>query len=226
MVTWREYAELIGPPWSKRYWGQRFWLGLLGYIGDLVAEAGAQAVRAHMLREDSSPGDALPPIGNERQMPRYPAETNANYRARLIDAWDAWQGAGTNPGIVSQYNAYGLSNVVVRSFHDGWGFENPPVMSRWSRFVVIIEQPHPWSTSYTYGSGILYGTPITFGSTATPDEAETVKAIALKWKPAHSINPYVLVVLEHEYYGDPDLVWGAAGVVYGGETIQWTNFPP
>ena len=222
MGTFRDYLQSIAPPWFKGYWGERLW-GMVGLYSDLIAEGCSQAIKAHLLRMDTSPPDALPLIGSERSMPRYPGETDLQYRGRLWEAWEAYTTGGTEAAITGQLAKYGLSNTRCIAQHDGWCFENPPNATEWSRFVVVIEQAHPWTAPIDYGLGYIYGSALTYGSTATPDDVATVKGITLKWKPAHSRNPYILVVLEHEYFGDPDLVWGAAGAVYGGEAIKWWN---
>jgi hypothetical protein len=220
--NFRTYINSIAPPWFRGEWGERLW-GMVGLYADLVAEGCSQAVKAHLLNMDTSPPDALPVIGSGRDMPRYPGETDAQYRSRLWDAWDAYVVGGTEAAITGQLAEYGLSNTRCISQHDGWRFEIPPTGSEWSRFVVVIEQTHSWATAYTYGTGYSYGTAMTYGSAATPDDVATVKGIIMKWKPAHSRNPYILLIIDHEYYGDPDLDYGAAGVVYGADVARWDH---
>ena len=93
--------------------------------------------------------------------------------------------------------------------------------TEWSRIAVIIEPGtyHEW----VYGDGDHhYGDGSTYGSTATVDEVAAIKAIARKWNAGEEINPYIYVILDGEYYGDPDLVYGG-GAVYGGEAIKWAH---
>jgi len=315
--TFRDFAFRISPPWLRRFVGRRFVGGAIGLTYDLLSEGAAQALKAPWLLSNSSPDDALPSIGTERSMPRYPADTNSTYRARLHKAWDTWQHAGNGVAIVEQLEAAGYTNTLVipasnndeRPERPSWRFEEPhakdetlnlllfnigvsafseilrldgqdwadlgyrvnwaitlrgttsndgrtftiralngpilelfdtsestnpivsegPVLAQllacwWSRFVVVIEQPHPW-IPWVCGNGFLVASgddAHTVGSTATVGEVRTTKAIARKWKSGHSINPYLLIVLSGEYVGDPDLICGG-GAVVGGETIKWMH---
>jgi hypothetical protein len=200
--------------------------GAIGLMFDLLGEGAARALKAPWLLQKTSPPDALPLIGTERSMPRYRAEDDATYRRRLHDAWNAWLFAGTvegegDQGMKGQYAAAGYSVEILNNFE--WDFENPKDTANWSRFVVVIEQPHQFLPAFTYGGGQAYGQLLTYGSTATAAEVSEIRSIARKWKEGHAINPWIYVILSHEYYGDPNLVYGAAGAVYGGETIRWAN---
>lgn len=225
--TVRDLVDAISPPWLGAYWGERF-MGVIAMTGDLVLEGMVRALKAPWLRQSTSPPDALPLVGSERSMPRYDANDDDTYRARLLDAWNTWLFAGTvegtgDQGMVGQYAAAGWLNVVIRNNFQ-WDFENPKDTADWSRFVVVLEQPNGLTT-WTYGSGIAYGSEPdspTYGSTATQGQITEVKSIARKWKTHHEINPYILVILSGEYYGDPDLVYGGAAV-YGGESIKWPH---
>ena len=98
--------------------------------------------------------------------------------------------------------------------------------TEFSRFAVIIEEGHGW-VPWVYGGGAVYGSDDaspTYGSTATVGDVRTVKAIARKWSPGHAINPYIYVIFSGDYYGDPDLEYGDAGLVYAtGAGIKWQH---
>jgi len=144
MGNFREYVAKISPPWLRRYYGERFVGFTIGLMTDLVSEGAAQALKASWLHSDTSPPDALPEIGLERSMPRYTADTDATYRDRLHKAWDAWLFAGNEEGtgglgIIGQYNAMGLANVVIlpaenydpRAARPSWRFEAYPTIAMW-----------------------------------------------------------------------------------------------
>lgn len=281
---------------------------------DLIFEGASQALRVGHLRSGFQPNDALPLIGSERSIPRYPADTDTTYRNRLAEAWETWLHGGNEVAILEQYTAFGLSAVLVipavnstaTPTRTEWHFENPPTkiisglytfddsgisgspeiirdagqnnwategitaptkvwfdtaingrkyvrvssinghrlildgsvesltdegpittnldFTNWSRFVVIIEQPHPYQT-WSYGDGTIYqdgDTAKTYGSTATVGDIRTIKAIARKWKAGHTINPEIVVVISGAYYGNPATTYGD-GAVYGGKTIRWEH---
>jgi hypothetical protein len=88
------------------------------------------------MRSGFQPPDALPLVGNERSMPRYPADTDATYRERLAEAWDTWLFAGNEDAITDQLAAFGLSttrvipaeNADYRIARPSWRFETPPTV--------------------------------------------------------------------------------------------------
>jgi len=105
----REYLlHQIPPPSLCGPWGSKL-LGITALMADASMHSLACAVRAPWLRSKYSPDDALPLIGNERMMSAYPAETAATYRARLLDAWNAWGWAGDEASIEGQFEAAGYT---------------------------------------------------------------------------------------------------------------------
>jgi len=308
MLTYRDFAYAISPPWLRRFYGERFVGVVWGLMADLTAEALSQAARVANLRSGFQPPDALGPIGSERSMPRYRSDTDATYRERLAEAWDTWMFGGNESSIIGQEEtAFEIDNVVVipatnsddRPERPAWDFEWPPTIqysgsltyndnngggdseiteagvdfpalgfydggkvlvsgttlndgyyhinasagsvavgiitldgivladegpvasdldaTNWSRFAVVVEQVHPW-TSWTFGGGVVYGSGATYGSTLTVDDIISIKSIIRKWKAGHAINPRIYIIISGDYYGDPDLVFGG-GEVYAAGTI-------
>jgi len=226
-INLRQWLTESSPTWLLGHWGSRFVGGAIGTMADLLGEGAAIAMKAPWVRQRKSPPDALPLLGNERSMPRYDADTDLSYRKRLFRAWSTWSFAGTVEGIGSQgvngqLAAAGYENItILNNFH--WDFESPKGTIWWSRFVVIIEQPHPFER-WTYGSGPVYGGAVTYGCTASIEQIREIKGIIRKWRDGHSVNPWIYVIIDHEYYGDPDIEYGAAGAVYGADTLRWPHF--
>jgi len=197
-------------------------------MADLLGDGASRALKASWLLQGVSPPDALPLLGTERSMPRYDADIDLSYRRRLHQAWDTWLFAGTkegegDQGMTGQYSAAGYSNVRIFNNFE-WNIESPKNTANWSRFIVIIEKPNDFGPAHVYGDGVVYGGDITYGSSATPAQVAEIRAIALKWKEGHAVNPYIIGIINHEYYGDPDLVYGG-GAVYGGIVVRWPNLP-
>lgn len=216
-ITFRAMVRGLATGWTRGPWGERLW-GTIGLLGDVVMDAATQALVAPWLRSKTSPPDALPPIGRERLMPRYPAENDTTYRDRLYAAWTAWGFAGNEVAIVDQYSWWSLAVRIVNAFH--WVFEWPKDAANFSRFAVVVPQPHPWSGAYVYSStGRTYGDGSTYGSTATVAEVATLRGIARKWKAGHDVNPAIWLVLSGHYYGE-QLTYGTPGLVYGSEVFR------
>lgn len=104
-MTLRDGFRLISPPWLTRRVGERLqWT--IGLALDGYAEAVREGIKARM------PGvgtpEALPRIGNDRQIDRGPSESDESYAARLSAAFDTWRVAGNPAPLLEQLRAYFL----------------------------------------------------------------------------------------------------------------------
>jgi len=205
MKNFRDLFERLSPTWLLQFWGIRLVGSSVSLIADILVEGAAQAIKAHLLRQPSSPVDALPLVGLDRDMVRYRADTDASYRQRLLDAWDIYEHAGNERAIELNLRAYGLVNFYFPTVLKGWPFENPPVPANWSRFGIVILQPHPWTPA----------------SPITAAELETIVRIARKWKSGHEQIVQVVVVYSEPYYDQPGLQYDD-GSVYSGSTAVYS----
>ena len=191
--TWMK--ELSNTPMQGEF-GAKYFQGMLGLFADMLSQAALEAVSARFFFSTTFPADALVPLGNERQMPRYPAETNAGYLDRIHDAWNAWQEAGTELGIIRQYGHFGVTVRIRANFQ--WDWDSMP--ENWSRFwVEVIE--HPWDDEGVWGDGQEWGDGGTWGSTATVEDIATLKAIGQAWKGGHDVLVNIIIVLDDGVYG-------------------------
>jgi hypothetical protein len=204
-TTFQRYAaDALSPTVFQGDSGQRVLPGTLGVFFDAAAEGCNQAIKARFFGSDTFPPSALPYLGDGRSMPRYPIDTDETYTARLRDAWETWKNAGTTTCIENQLAALGLTAEVKDRTTPGWNWDAD--VDNWSRFYVVITG-HPWSR-WLWGDGTLWGQR-TWGSTATLDEVRSVRALVRKWKPAHVICEYIIVVLDGVTWAaeQPDGTW-------------------
>jgi len=211
--TFRKYAQDgLSPTVFRGPWGERVMGAFVGMTGDLLAEADKQAVSAGMVGSATFPADGMVKLGNERRLPRYEADTDATYKARLQDAWDAWTKAGGQAGIKGQLEAYGLSNITFKIDSD-WNWDGTSYKSRF--WVLIGEGGHPWlDTQHTYGDGSKYDSSYTYGSTATPSEVAVVRDIVRRFKAGDEICANIIVIFD-------DTAWAAAQP--NGTWGRWEN---
>jgi hypothetical protein len=196
--TWQ--SEDLPPPWLQGRAGKIFHR-VLGQAKDQLLAAAKVAVKARLVA--LCPLDALGWIGAERLLERYPVETDAQYRARLLAAWDAWAFAGTLRGVTSLLAAAGFTNVAIYDVHAApawWAAAWPPTstVSNWSRFWVEIGEPFStfgWQRLRWGDAGLKWGTGKTWGSTATVDHVRMVRGIIRKMKPAHTVCETIFVRL-------------------------------
>lgn len=221
--TFRDHVFRKSPPWLRRFYGERFMGAAIGLMADMTMEATAQALQVPWLRTPWQPPDALSFIGQERIMPRYPADTDATYRSRLVNAWTSWLQGGNEASIEDQLAAFGLDNVTIlpavnderRVDRAAWSFEHPEDTANWSRFIVIINEVD----DFVYGDPRFYGESIIYGGLLSAEDLTTIKSIIRKWKAGHTINPIIaLQIGDDNYYGKPDLFYGGGSLTYGGST--------
>lgn len=176
-----------------RAFAQRLSAGFFGILhgltGDQLADGMSLAARMVLLKDAASPDDVLPLIGDERGMPRYPVETAARYRARLIGAWSAYVFAGAEKTIIAQFAAAGYPGVTIVFDAAALG-PNGEAAPYWSQFWIYFPHSsgHPvtgdgqkWG-AFNYGDGTLYGVQI-----SVVGFYQLLHGITRKWKPTRWI---------------------------------------
>jgi hypothetical protein len=103
----------FSPAWVVRRYGEGLTQGMVGLLGDLLAESASAALVAPLLADEDSPPDAVIKKSAERNIDRYPTDTTTTHRARTIDAWNIWEGAGTVAAIANQIVLFGYEYVEV-----------------------------------------------------------------------------------------------------------------
>lgn len=205
-TNFRDYVEqALSPTVLQGNRAQRLVSGGIGLMFDLMAETVNQSVKARFFGSNTFPADAMRYLGEERMLPRYPVDTDATYKARLQGAWEAWQKAGTDQGVVSQLEAMGLT-AYIREQNIDWDWDGDS--DNWSRFWVIITG-HPWQR-WLWGDGSLWAGGQTWGSTATAAEVRSIRALVRKWKPGHVVCGHIIVVFDEATWNaeQPDGTWG------------------
>jgi hypothetical protein len=163
-------------------------------------EAGA----CNQLPAPTFPVESLSPKGNERQIERYPGDTDEIYKERVAGAWVAWSQAGTVPGMLSQLTAAGF-DAEIKECRD-WDWDGDTANR--SRFWVILHNtgwtPRLWGDGHVWGVGV-------WGVDAPIEEVNLLVRIVMKWKPGHMV-PIIIVVLDEAAWAadQPDGTWGDA----------------
>jgi len=188
MGTFRDYVASVLPrPFAQRL-SAGFFGVLHGFTGDTLADGMSIAARMALLKDPMSPDDVLPLIGDERGMPRYPIETPAQYRARLISAWEAYRFAGSEGTIVQQFALAGYPGVTIYFDPAALG-PNGEAAPYWSQFWIRFpySSGHPVTSpgtnwgAFNWGDGTVYGVGVSTGFYAL------IHGIVRKWKPSRWI---------------------------------------
>jgi len=113
--TFIEQFYDFAPRWLLTEFAEK-WVGATLLLpGDAAREAMSQARFQSWLLEQNSPPDAVPLVGKERRLPRYPGESLMNYRMRVWDAWSAYEFGGSKEAIESQLEIAGFPGQVMYS---------------------------------------------------------------------------------------------------------------
>lgn len=179
---------------------------------------------------NSAPSDALARIGEERGLRRGIVEAEADFRRRLVAAWEIWQWAGTPYGILRALQLAGYPSAMIqcqtgKQYQLGAGGTPDDLLitdmatpvhlgglpaELWSDIAVMIVEPWPerWA-----------GVAPADGS----DEQKTVSSLLVQWKAGHN-RVVKLQAQKGPVYGGAGLTFGG-GAVYGSGTVTpWT--PP
>jgi hypothetical protein len=199
---YRTWAMQFVPTWLRGEWSDKL-VRAVTLPFDMLSELSHNAGASSYFLEPEFAPDALPYLGRERLMPRYPAESRGSYKARLHGAWDAWAQAGTIQGMLAQLSAWGVTAEIKEMWDWNWDGD----YDNWSRFWVVIHE-HPWGEAAKWGE-FVYGDGTTYGSSATASDVDSVRSLIRKWKPAHMVCENIIIVLDADGWPlqQPDGTW-------------------
>lgn len=239
----RTAIQNIAPAWLQRQWGSRF-LYAIGLNWDAFAEAARQGVRARCPGVDGAPTDALAYIGRDRVLIRGPAESDDAFAARLRQAFEAWQRAGSMEGQMRQCQAFFTPTSIIALMVNNqarWayiGTTGGPIeysvgdpaawnwdgsSSTWARCWLILHIPGDWMRYWgdsTWGTG-------SWGTIKPATYPQSLRQIVAAWKSAATV---VQIILAYEpEWPDPahapdvdypDGTWNEPYVIRGGAAVS------
>jgi hypothetical protein len=186
--SYRELAVIAfrGIRTLRGYYGERFVGVVFGLMPDAVAQGATEAVRSPWFTLASQPDDALPLLGQERRLDRYPPDTSGTYRARQQNAWNLYQftGSADDDTMLTVFAAMGLTlGHILDIWNSPGSFADP---TYWSQFIVSFDVGgHPvtavgpaWG-SFSWGDGTRYG-PVGL----TLEMWANIRHGLRKWKPS------------------------------------------
>jgi hypothetical protein len=198
----RSYVKSIAPRALSFAMGERL-AGFIGLMWDMVAEGAMLATAAHSLLARTFPEDALPLIGNERHLPRYPGETNAAWATRLWNAWSIWEQSGSDLGVIREFASYGATCTVVKNAD--WNWDGDTTASR----IWYVLRGHTFTRGRKLGDGIILGGGSTLGSTASVQQVQAARKLARSQKPGHMRVERIVVVVTPLATITPNGTWAS-----------------
>ena len=223
----------LAPGWLQTP-KNKAWLRASGDLKDSLAERCKQAVKVRFAR--LAPRDGLDQLGGERQIERGPAESNALFAARVVDAWNIWRWAGTAQAVLLALRDVGYPNALaeivngnqygldatgaldIQSLPSGsWSCDATPDF--WSKFVVLF--PHnPWGKQRV-GGRLDWVRP-----TSDDRRIEQIRRLVRRWKSAHSTCSDIAVINEGRTWDYPHRhrTWNNQGGSWSGNDVM--HFAP
>lgn len=234
-----EEAELVG-----------YSLELLRDASVRRVEAGLLA-RFPQQDPDGTPGHdaALAEIGRDRRILRGIGETSRGYAARLIPYKDHLRRRGSAYAMLQQLTAYVLGGSTGRTVDrsgnwctidaageptwladpGSWDWDsssNPERAGFWANFWVVLYPGTTWSEGPAWGDADLSAwgsTDRTWGSTASPGEAASVRHLVRDWKPNGTRCVGAVIAFDTGTFdptaAEPDGVWGRWSRVVNGVRV-------
>ncbi len=241
--------QFLAPRWLTEGEG-----GLVGYSLDLVKDGYLQRVLLGLLARfpqngpdgETAPPDALAAIGRDRRVVRGLNESDVSYAIRLIAWLDDRKTAGNPFTLMQKLSEYTGAGCVFKTVDnrgnwyvreaDGtrilhlkqanWDWDG--YTEKWSRFWVIVHPPATlWVEEDDWGVG-TWGDGGTWGTTASYDEVQTVRALVADWKPAGTRCVNIIVAFDPASFdpeaaalspGLPDGFWGDWSTDVGGTQV-------
>src|SRR5690606_27323333 len=196
MANWRDYVRQLSTPRMLRHWAERHY-GMIAIIAETASEGIKLALFSNWLLEPTSPDDILPKIARERRLPRYPAETPAQHRTRLHQAWTTWVQAGSDQNLVTQFAYAGWPGALIFDNVDIYQWETPHDTTQVSRFWVVLPpgshsfiSDGNWDDPGTWNDGGLWNS-----GNATTEQIQTMRSIR-KSKPVDWRCEAIIAVLD------------------------------
>jgi hypothetical protein len=234
-LLYEDFQPARQPAWLQDEYGTA-WGGALGLLKDTYMENVWQGIVARFVTK--GPADALPYIGEERQLPPWLAQDAESYRSILRAAPALWSLQGTPAGVKYLLNLIGFPNVAVLEMGRTVASTNgapynylyaanvrtPSSTNDWARFCVVIYEPHGFGAPPKFGT-FAFNQGIKFGFSVTPSGAPHVWPIVQTWKLGGTLCDAVLVVLEGNVFSGWNFTTNAPfrfgdGTKFGGHSAR------
>jgi hypothetical protein len=215
----RYVAKLTaGIGWLRAHYGERA-AGWIALAHDQLAQGATDALKTRHAK--LAPYDALGYIGESLRIARYPRDTVAMFRRRLLRAFPQHEQGGTRQAVLDELAefAIGVSGLLLKGaiLLEDWEYPADP-QPWWSQFWIFFPPgTHPVvATTQEYGDGSLYGDGDVYGVEGIEAiDVAALRALVRAWKRASSILRAFVFVVSGEVYGVGGNVYGQTGLVYG-----------
>jgi hypothetical protein len=234
-MPWRERLVQIVPPPLQGEVGSKF-LAEVGQQWDTIAARAADAVAIG--RFTDQPADALELSGQDRQLPRYAGESDADYAERLRLAWDAWALAGSPVSVLRELKRAGFltgtTGAIIVTYAgkaywlDGDDLQSGTLAACRNRLDKsgALSSPNGWTFEPVNDTcwsifGVIY--PQSY--TITPERRGEFNSIIKLWSPVWALYAGCWILQTGRMFGIPvTQTFGGPSVTFGASVVDFV--PP
>lgn len=243
MADFKSYTQNLAPRggWLRDTASQA-WLGGMGQAIGTTLDLDKEGVKVRFA--STCPVDALPVVGDSRQIEQAPEEADADYRLRLGQAFDYHFERPTPEGYKNALVPLGIdpANIVVYSdWEDSVLPSAVPADSWWSRVMIVVDATGgPWIQP-VWDAGDVWTADAVWGiDGVTQAEIAYLKRTIRRNKWAGAFPMALIIIFDNVawplntdwslggWVGDPDVaiaplgrVWGWNENVYGSAPDLW-----
>ena len=251
-VRFRTLFYSLAPSWLTTGEGEQVLYSLATML-DTFVERTRLGLIARWPGYDPPP-DALAAMARDRGKIRGINESSATLQARLIPWLDDLKKKGSAFQMIREIRAYlgipcmvrtvdergnwftidenGVQSYLLDQGNWNWDGSTPP--TKRGRFWVIIYPPDSSNTPFAPGPtwadpslwGGAWGTDgYTWGTTATPDQVQSIRSIVRDWKPAGTKCSHIIIAFDTASFdptggGLPDGTWGKHYKIVAGVAVK------
>lgn len=234
LITFRDTVKQICPRWLRNGWAEKLMYAIAIQL-DALMDALVFGIMARF------PGaytpESLPLLSRERRILRGRNETDAVHANRLKFWLDDHPLRGGPYGMLGQLKAHFAADPfpIQLVYYSGRRFSmdvdgvvtrddivwSPDAnTAKWARWWLFYEWPTPIGDDGLWGDAGTYGDGGVWGSDLTVAEVTDLRAVPREWNAAHAIGRLVLIPAGAELWGNPEGLWGDAGVWGGAAPVQ------
>ncbi len=196
---YREFIKRISPTVLSTGWGEKLQGTVAGLVWDLIAQGSTDGARSPWLSLGlEQPTDALPVVSDERGLFKYLNETDAQWQARLVNAWDIWDRAGGEVETLAQLTAA----AYVAEIYSPVTWSRSPL--DWeSQFWVLLTAPGPFGAPSLAGAAIE-GEHLC-GVSGPPEHIAQIRNIVSTFRAGHVVCRQIIIQISGTICGTTGL---------------------
>jgi hypothetical protein len=196
---YREFVKRISPTVLAAGWGEKMQGVIAGLVWDMIAEGATLSAQSPWLSlGPEQPLDALPVQSDERNLFRYLNETDQQWQARLLRAWEIWDRGGAEVELDAQLLAAGYEAEQ----HSPVDWTRTPL--NWpSQFWLLLTDPGPFGPPELAGAAIA-GQHLC-GVSGPPEHVAQIRNIVGTFRAGHVVCRQIIIQVSGTICGTGEL---------------------